>query len=393
MSLESVSIVGGGPVGATLSLLLAKQKIASQVFEIRALGAAHNDTRALALSYGSRLIFERIGVWQKILPHTTAINTIHVSQKGGIGRSKLQAKEHGLDALGYVVSYGAVAKALDSAIKNNRYVTMQNEASVSAINQMDTNKNQSGQTVVTVMQSNKIKKVASRLTVIADGGRTLEALVDIKRDVKAYGHDALVTKVTAELPHENIAYERFTTTGPMALLPNGEHDFSLVWTGKKEKIDALISLSENDFLQALHQHFGDRVGAFLQVENRLSFPLMKANIESKITMHLAVIGNAAQTMHPVAGQGFNVGLRDAATLAKKLATCPLIEWGAELMLNEYLNARKRDTKGGLLFTDFLVNIFSNDVIGLSKMSGLGLGLLDVLQPAKSLMVSKMSHGK
>ena len=158
-------------------------------------------------------------------------------------------------------------------------------------------------------------ELTSALAVLADGGRSLEEVAGLKRDTKEYGHDALISKVRAELPHNNIAYERFTAQGPMALLPNGEHDFSLVWTGKKSAIAPLLDLSDAEFLAQFHAQFGDRVGRFLSVEKRMTFPLKLSKLQETDMQHLVVIGNAAQTMHPVAGQGFNVGIRDAQAVS------------------------------------------------------------------------------
>jgi 2-octaprenyl-6-methoxyphenol hydroxylase len=214
----------------------------------------------------------------------------------------------------------------------------------------------------------------------------------LKRDTKEYGHDALITKVSAELPHNNIAYERFTANGPMALLPNGERDFSLVWTGEKSRIAPLLALSDTEFLAQFHAEFGDRVGRFLSVEKRMTFPLKLSHLQAADTPHLVVVGNAAQTMHPVAGQGFNVGLRDAEVLAQHIAKAT-DELGSIKMLSEYRASRKTDTKHGLLFTDFLVNIFSNDILGVSAMRSAGIGMFDLVKPAKRYLVSKMSFGK
>jgi len=383
---QDIVIVGGGPVGMVLSLLLAKQNIASTVLEARKLGAANQDTRALALSFGTRRILEKLGVWQSLAPHATAINTIHVSQKGSIGRSILHAQDYQQEALGYVLSYGALCSALSAELLKFPIIHLVDEAEVEAIT------HDASGAHVQYVRHNELSCFEAALAVLADGGRSLEQVAGLKRDTKEYGHDALITKVRAELPHNNIAYERFTANGPMALLPNGERDFSLVWTGEKALIEPLLTLSDAEFLAQFHEQFGDRVGRFLSVEKRMTFPLKLSQLQASDTPHLVVIGNAAQTMHPVAGQGFNVGLRDAEVLARHIAVATT-EIGSSDMLAAYRAGRKTDTKNGLLFTDFLVNIFSNDILGVSALRSAGLGIFDLVKPVKRHLVSKMSFGK
>ena len=381
--MSNIVIVGGGPVGSVLALALQQQGIATTVLEARAKGASHTDKRALALSHGSRVILEKLQVWGEIAPYATVINTIHISQRGGLGRTKLNAADHGLPALGYVVAYGALTRALEAKLENIKilYETLASQV-----------KPGKDCGYVTFEQGGKTETLSSPLVVIADGGNNLE-IADIKRETKEYGHNALVSKVVSELPHGNIAYERFTPQGPMALLPNGACDFSLVWTGEKSAVDMLLALDDETFLSQLYTAFGDRVGKFLSVEKRMSFPLKLSTLKPSTAPHLVVIGNAAQTMHPVAGQGFNVGLRDAWTLADLIINLPVEKLGSEEMLKAYGKQRQRDTKGGILFTDFLVNIFSNDLLGVSALRGAGLSFLDIVKPAKSFLVGKMSFGK
>jgi 2-octaprenyl-6-methoxyphenol hydroxylase len=384
---DNVVIVGGGPVGACLALLLAKQGIAVTVLEARRQGASDNEARALALSYGSRRILDNLGVWVNLSKDATAINTIHVSQKGSVGRSRLHAHDYKQEALGYVLSYGTLSKALDIAISGESNVNFIFEAPADHITH--TNKYAS----VTYTHYGKSHTLSSRLIVLADGGRSLDDIAGLVKETKEYGHDALISKVRAEMPHNNIAYERFTANGPMALLPNGERDFSLVWTGKKEYVNQLLILNDAEFLSQLHEQFGDRVGQFLGVEKRMAFPLKLSQLITTNTPHLAVIGNAAQTMHPVAGQGFNVGMRDAESLALHIISASPEDFGGHQMLTDYLASRQSDSKNGLLFTDFLVNIFSNDIIGMNSLRSAGLGLFDVIKPIKKYLVSKMSYGK
>ena len=385
---KPIVIVGGGPVGAVLALSLQQQRIPFTVLEARKQGASHQDKRALALSYGSRLILEKLNIWHAVEAKATAINTIHISQRGGLGRTKLSAAEHQLPALGYVLSYGALTQALDAMLDTSSVIYGAEATHIQPSSEMST---------VSFNLTESSQKLSAALLVIADGGRSLNDIEGIQKETKEYGHDALVTKVTTELPHNNIAYERFTPEGPMALLPNGQiknsQDFSLVWTGEKSKIDTLLTLDDATFLTQLHAAFGDRVGRFLSIEKRICFPLKLSTLKPSTAPHLVVIGNAAQTMHPVAGQGFNVGMRDACTLADLIISTPENALGGAEMLATYSQQRKRDTRGGLLFTDLLVSIFSNDLIGVASLRGAGLGMLDLFKPAKNLLVGKMSFGK
>lgn len=383
---HDILIVGGGPVGLVLSLLLAKQGVHSTVLEARPIGAANQDTRALALSYGTRRILEKLGVWQALAEHATAVKHIHVSQKGSLGRSLLRTEDYQQEALGYVLSYGALCTVLNAQLEHFAEIQFIDEAQVEAIS------HNAAEAQVTYRRHDALHTATSQLAVLADGGRSLEQAAGLQRDTKEYGHYALISKVSAELPHDNIAYERFTPDGPMALLPNGERDFSLVWTGKKDLIAPLLTLSDEQFLEKFHAQFGDRVGRFLSVDKRMTFPLKLSKLVNADTPHLVVIGNAAQTMHPVAGQGFNVGLRDADELAKQIvaASYPL---GSAEMLAAYRAQRQRDTQHGLMFTDFLVNIFSNDVLGVSALRSAGIGVFDLVSPMKRFLVRKMSFGK
>jgi 2-octaprenyl-6-methoxyphenol hydroxylase len=387
----NIFIVGGGPVGATLALVLQQQGVAATILEARNQGAAHHDQRALALSYGSRMILERLGIWEPLASQATAINTIHVSQRGSLGRSRLRASDYGQPALGYVLSYGALSKTLDGALARSPDIQVVHDAEVTGIETTD------AEAAITYTETveegiREIRHASAALAVLADGGNSLAHIPGLQRKSRDYGHSALVARVCSELPHANIAYERFTPAGPVALLPNGE-EFSLVWTGKDEEIKALLQTSDGEFLDKLHRHFGDRVGEFLKVGSRLSFPLRLAYLDTPAMPHLAVIGNAAQTMHPVAGQGFNIGLRDAWELATSIAETDPADWGSNAMLLAYRKTRRSDTRGGLLFTDFLVNVFSNELIGLSSMRSAGLGMLDIIQPLKRRLVGKMSFGR
>lgn len=382
-------IIGGGPVGLVLALCLQQRGVPVTVLEAQEKGAMYADGRALALAYGTRLVLEKLGVWQTLHSQVTAIETIHISQQKGLGRTLLKASEHDLPALGYVVSYGALMQALDQQLQQAGHgINVQYAVPVQALH-VDA---QAATIHYSPLLDTHRHTVTTPLAIVADGGRSLEAIPGLVRDTKHYGHDALVGLVRTEQPHRNMAYERFTPYGPMALLPNGEQ-FSLVWTGEQGYIEALAALDDAAFLQTLHQAFGDRVGQFLQVGKRGRFPLKLSKLSQSFAAHCVVIGNAAQTMHPVAGQGFNVGIRDAEALAQAIARLPVSEWGSAHMLADYRQSRSRDTERGLLFTDFLVNVFSNDLAGIGLLRGAGLGLLGLLPMARRFLVNKMSYGR
>jgi 2-octaprenyl-6-methoxyphenol hydroxylase len=379
-----VIVVGGGPVGATLALALADSGLDVAVLEARPDATAPTDPRAIALSYGSRLILQRLGVWDALAPATTPIKTIHISQQSGLGRSVLTADESGLPELGCVVDYGALYGVLASALEMSAIPVLYGAQATALTATADA-------AAVNFTRQTE-ERASSALVVVADGGRSLSEIPGIHKEIFDYGQSALVARVETELPHGNIAYERFTPRGPLALLPWGERVFALVWTEVPEAAQSLCALDEGDFLRRLHQHFGDRQGRFVRVQDRGVFPLKLARAKPVTAKRLAVIGNAAQTLHPVAGQGFNLGLRDAWELAQILCATPLQQVGSAAMLAHYQSSRRMDTGGGILFTDFLVRTFSNDIPGVGTLRGCGLAALELLTPAKRFVTRKMSFG-
>ena len=379
-------ILGAGPVGLIFSLLLAKQNKSSHLLELRKKNDAHSDKRALALSYGTKLILENLGIWRLLEKKITSIQSIHTSQKNSFGRTLLSAEENNLPALGYVVSYGDLSKALEDPINQSSLIKVSYEFEVSAI------ENKQDKSILYGLTKNI--PLEAPLLILADGGKnTTDLIQNLKRKETSYNHTALVTKVISEIPHNNVAYERFTSMGPIALLPNGPKEFSLVWTGKDIDIQALAKTKKNVFLEKLYEHFGDRVGRFIDCEKFITFPLKKIVLEDFPKSHIVVIGNSAQTMHPVAGQGFNTGIRDAYVLSKLMNESESNHIGSESFVNQYYASRHPETKKTLFFTDSLVNIFSNDLVGLSITRGFSLSLIDNFRPVKNFLVKKMSFGK
>ena len=371
-----ILIVGAGPVGAVCALALAQGGLSPLLLEARTADRRVSDRRTLALSHGSRLILERLGVWQR-LAGATAITDIDISQKGGFGHARLSAAEENVPALGHVLGYDDLARALDHALAAAGLAVRHDAAVAAAV---------PGRAYAT-LRLHDGELVTARLAVIADGGRSLAGAAKIDKD---YGQVALVARVSTDQPQPGLAYERFTPQGPAALLPRGE-SYALVWVTAPAEAERLLALDDDAFLAALQDHFGGRAGRFLSVAERGRFPLRLAWQGSRAGDRLVRIGNAAQTLHPVAGQGFNLGLRDAWELAQAVLDAPA-DPGAPATLARYARARRRDTLPGIGFTDALVEVFSRDVAPLRQARGLGLFALQALPPLKHFVARRMMFG-
>lgn len=387
--IDSPLIVGAGPVGAVCALAMQHYGVMPRVLEAREQGRGDNDARTLVLSHGSRLILERLGVWAR-LDHYTPITRIHISQRGGFGTTQLSADEEQLPALGYVVAYGALEAALEAQLSAARIAV-----------QYATD----AQYVAGVVRTAKGQDYTAPLIVVADGGRGEQA--PSPRLARDYDQMAIVCEVHTELPHEYRAYERFTPDGPMALLPHAvdaphdaaaslrrpaQHNYALVWTTQPGDAERIAALDDAAFLDALYQHFGGRQGKFLAATPRKRFPLKLSFIGTQADAGVVRIGNAAQTLHPVSGQGLNIGLRDAWELAALSGDTPVEALGGATMLRAYGRSRRVDVLGGIGFTDFLIRAFSNDVAPIRHARGLGLLALEMLPPLKHFVARRMIFG-
>ena len=376
-SVSSVLIVGAGPVGAVCALALQQQGVAARVLEAQP-ADARADTRTLALSHGSRLILERLGVWEK-LADVTPITRIHISQRGALGVTRLSAAELDVPALGYVLPYAALTAALKQALR---------EADIAVEYGVAVDRIQSIADAA-MLHTADGRTLTAPLVAVADGGRGEEA--PKPRFERDYDQMAVVCDVQTELPHASQAFERFTPEGPAALLPKGDR-YALVWTASNADAERIAALPDGEFLAALQRHFGGRQGLFLHAGPRKTFPLRLAWTGSEAAERVVRIGNAAQTLHPVAGQGFNIGLRDAWELASLCGDTSASEIGSAAMLAAYARGRRSDVLGGLGFTDFLVRTFSNDIAPLRHARGLGLLALEALPPLKRFVARRMMFG-
>jgi len=375
-----IAIIGGGPVGASLALGLEGSGLSVAVLEAREkLEVA--DPRALALSQGCRLTLERLGAWAALAPDATAIETIHVSQRGGLGRAVLTREDAGVPALGYVAEYGALVAALAGRL-------LASDASVVTGARVTDVAATSGYAAVRYQRGGAERLLTARMAVLSEGGRALPAHM---RQDKDYGQSAVIATVSTQRPHGHRAYERFTVEGPIALLPLGQ-DYALVWTTPSAQVAERLALSDADFLAQLQVVFGDRQGRFTHAGARAAFPLKLTLAAESRSPRIQRIGNAAHVLHPVAGQGFNLGVRDAWHLAQRILDTPRERLGEAAMSNAYAAERRFDVLGGSLMTDILVEAFSNDRPLLGHARGAALALLDLMPPLKTLFARKMMFG-
>jgi 2-octaprenyl-6-methoxyphenol hydroxylase len=414
-------IVGGGPVGMALALALRGSGVSVLLLEARGLPGKTEDSRPLALSHGSRLILQRLGVWQG-LPEVTPITTIHISNRGGFGRSILTAADMAVPALGYVLNHHDVFRSMHKALRNSgtTYLTGAQVVRVETHTEAAS---------VEFQHEGQTKRASAGLMVLADGGRLIKQIEGVTQHVHDYEQWAVVARVKSEHlpalavaspeypphaapgdepglkrakgarrpgkrfhlhPQPGVAYERFTPHGPVALLPSGEY-FAVIWTVSPSLAQEILGLDDATFLMRLHAHFGDRLGKFIETGKRAGFPLALKYATPVTACRSVLIGNAAQTLHPVAGQGFNLGLRDAWELADEVIVSPL-ETGMPAMLARYREKRRVDSSVGRIFTDSLVKLFSNDDPLLSSMRSLGLSALDCLPQAKRFIARRMMFG-
>jgi 2-octaprenyl-6-methoxyphenol hydroxylase len=377
-----IAIIGGGPVGAALALALRNSKLKVCVLEARPADSASSDARALALSYGSRLLLDRLGVWNS-LHGISPIRAIHISQKRSFGRAVLRAGELNVPELGYVLPYPSLQDTLTGALQHSDVASIYGASVTQLTNKED-------HAVIGYQQDGAERTLHTRLAVVADGGKLLAQ--QFPPDVRDYGQSALITHITCSAPQTSTAFERFTPQGPLALLPfrNG---YELVWTAPHQAAQDMLAWEDAKFLRELHQHFGDRVGEFLSVGKRTCFPLVLRRAPQQSPMpHVVLLGNAAQTMHPVAGQGFNMGLRDAWELAREILDANPEQLGTEAMLAAYRSDRRTDREAGIQFTDGLVRLFSNDLPLVSAGRAAALTALDCLPFVKKFVAKRMMFG-
>ncbi len=376
-----VAIVGGGPVGAALALALQGNDLNVVLLEARESETNTTDPRSLALSYGTRLLLQRLGAWNSITD-VTGIKVIEVTQKHSLGRTILRADELGVPDMGYVLPYTALHAALQRAL-HHADVTCMYGAAVTELHSSHDD------VVLTYQYQGRERTLTAKLAVVAEGGKLLEH--SHPPQVTDYGQSGIIAHVTTSQGGNSVAFEHFTPQGPMALLPY-LGGYELVLTAPHAKAQEMLTWDDATFLHYLQGHFGDRVGTFTGVGKRNCYPLRLRRAPDLTFPRTVLIGNAAQTLHPVAGQGFNMGIRDAWELAQVILDSEREDIGSAAMCADYRKSRRIDRNAGIRFTDGLVRLFSNDLPLLGHVRSAALALLDRIPPAKKFVAKRMMFG-
>jgi 2-octaprenyl-6-methoxyphenol hydroxylase len=379
-----LAILGAGPVGMTLARALAGSGLTIALIDAKPFdkSAQQADPRALALSHGTRQLLAALDAWPQRA--ATPITHIHISQRGGFGRTLLDASEHRLPALGYVLRYGALSAALQQSLAapdhRDSQLRIIDQAAVFAI---DTG---SDAATVHYRQQGEAQRLTARLVVHAEGTPGDDPAVN----VKDYRQHAVLAEVRISPAHDQRAWERFTPDGPLALLPLDD-GLAIVFTVPPAKADMLMQLDDAAFLAALQNQFGQRL-TFTGTGPRSRYPLALRLRKELVGPREVWIGNSAQTLHPVSGQGFNLGIRDARELADALLRDLERDPGDAARLAAYARQRQLDRRGSAGFTDGIVDLFSNDIAPLRALRGLGLLALDLCPPARRFVAKRMIWG-
>ena len=381
-----IVVIGAGMVGASFTQLLAtslgEQKLSVLVVEAVAPASSEQpsfDSRSTALSFGSRKIFERMGVWQELAGSATPIKQIQVSDQGHFGSAWLDCEEHDQEALGYVMENRQLGKVLNPLLQQEPHVDYLAPAKiVSAIPR------QAGMELGVDVEGQQ-QSVLANLVVLADGGRSpISGKLGIAQQRKDYEQQALIANIAFSRPHDNVAYERFTGHGPLAVLPledfGKQHRGALVWTLKAEQVARVTEMSDAELLLALNEQFGQRLGEITQIGQRFCYPLSLSVASEQVRPHLVLLGNVAHTLHPVAGQGLNLALRATESLVKALVK-GVREGkrpGDMAVLQPYQRSRSEDQQTTIALTDNMIRMFSTDKLAPALTRKAGLLAVDLV---------------
>ena len=342
------------------------------------------DDRSIALSYGSRRIWESMGLWEKIEPEIEAIKSIHVSDRGHLGVTRINHTEEKVEALGYVVENRVMGQVLINEVAALSHVDWFCPATIQGL------ENKNDHVTIKIETEQGEKSLQAKLLVAADGVSSITrrlAGLDVKRE--DYKQSAIIANVETDQLHNGIAYERFTDSGPLAFLPMTENRYSVVWTCELQETARIMQLTDDEFIKELQQRFGFRAGNIEKTGERFSYPLAYTESEQLTKGRIVIIGNAAHALHPVSGQGYNLALRDVAEIAETIVEND--DPGHPLLLAEYHVKRIKDMHRVYQITDSMVKIFSNNFTALGHLRASGLIALNLMSPLRSL-VARQSMG-
>lgn len=374
-----LAIVGGGLVGGSLACALGRAGLRVCVVEAvspRAQVQPSYDERVIALSWGSRAILDGAGLWPSITAEAEPIKQIHVSDRGHFGFARLDHREEGVEALGYVAPARLIGRAIQAGLDG---VDMLCPASLVGFRIRE------DRVDLEVTVGGESRVLSTSLLVAADGGDSaIRHRMGFAVVERGYGHNAVISTVTADHPRPGWAFERFTDSGPLAMLPMSAGRYSVVWTAREHEFGEILNLDDEAFLRRLQVRFGYRLGGLSRPGRRVAYPLVLRLTRDPVRERLVLIGNAAHTLHPVAGQGFNLGLRDVAALAQ-VATDAVRQGrdpGGQKALDDYRKFRGRDQFSVGNSTDLLARLFVNPWTPLRWARDLGLVGLDLLPPVR-----------
>ncbi|MGI9320795.1 MAG: 2-octaprenyl-6-methoxyphenyl hydroxylase [Thiogranum sp.] len=377
-----ILIIGGGLVGASLAVALGQAGLNVTVVEACPLSVDQQpnyDERSIALAQGSQCIFSALGLWQSLQDEVCPIHTIHVSDRGHFGFTRLRREQQGVPALGYVATARVLGKTL-----LDRLGRLPNVRTLAPAQLIDFQVRADGVSTRLMLEDQTLE-CSTRLLVAADGAQSsVRDQLGIHSSRRDYGQTAVIANVTAARGHENVAYERFTDSGPLALLPMSGRRCALVWTVRSDQSDEVMGLDDAQFLSRLQERFGYRLGRFVKVGQRHAYPLQLLQSRESVRPRMALIGNAVHTLHPVAGQGFNLGLRDVAALAEVVmdARRKGQDIGDPAVLARYADWRQTDQRRVVAFTDGMVRLFGHSLPPVTWLRDAGMLALDICPPAK-----------
>jgi len=389
-----IVVIGAGMVGASFAQFLNNElrntKLSILVVEAVAPASSEQpsfDARSTALSFGSRKIFERMGVWESLAEHTAPIQKIQVSDRGHFGSAWLDCAEHNQDALGYVLENRQLGAVLNPILQQAAGIDYLAPAKISAVKPEQKCMRLSVDCCAESgdAETEKQYDVQANLVVLADGGRSpISGQLGISQNRTDYEQQALIANIAFEKAHENVAYERFTEQGPLAVLPlndfENQHRGALVWTLRKEQVPVINEMNEEEVLAALNEQFGQRLGRITQIGKRFNYPLSLSVANEQVRPHLVLLGNVAHTLHPVAGQGLNLALRAVESLVEALiegvksGNAP----GDMVVLQPYFESRSDDQRNTIALTDKMIKVFSTAKLAPALSRKAGLLAVDLL---------------